>query len=123
MRSRPFKSGTATVFVHYGYDEHCLVLSGRALARIQAGKLVTIKGQGFHVEGVMEQDLWAFNGSAVGAIHVSTDTGRDVFEGNLSDDEVAVVVPARTYGAQKQAGDPFHPESNFGVHRDHGWPY
>lgn len=93
MRSRPFKSGTAKVFVHNGYDEHCLVLSGRALARIQAGKLVTIQGQGFHAEGVMEQDLWAFNGSAVGAIHVSTDTGRDVFDGNLRDAEVHVLAP------------------------------
>lgn len=94
MRSRHFKSGTAKVFVDNGLDQHSLVLSGRTLARIQAGKLVTIQGQGFHVEGVMEQDLWAFNGSALGAIHVSTDTGRDVFDGNLRDTEVHVLAPS-----------------------------
>jgi hypothetical protein len=51
---------------------------------------VIVQGQGFPVEGFMEQDEWAFNQGTVGAVHVSTDTGREVFEGNLGDAEVAV---------------------------------
>lgn len=93
MRSRPFKSGTAQVFVDNGFDQHSLVLSGRTLARIQAGKPVILRGQGFPVEGVMERDRWRFNSRVFGSVRVVTDEGRDVFEGNLRDAEVVVVVP------------------------------
>lgn len=93
MRSRSFKSGRATVFVDNGYDQHSLVLSGKTLARIQAGKLVILRGQGFPVEGFTERDRWSFNSRSFGAVHVVTDEGRDVFEGNLWDAEVLVVVP------------------------------
>ncbi len=51
---------------------------------------MTIQGQGFPVEGVLESDEWAFNFGAPGTIYVSTDTGREVFEGNLGDAGVAV---------------------------------
>lgn len=93
MRSRPFKSGMAKVIVDNGFDQHSLVLSGRTLARIQAGKPVILRGQGFPVEGVMERDLWWFNARAFGSVQVVTDTGREVFDGNLRDAEVAVVGP------------------------------
>lgn len=84
------KTGAARVTVDYGFDVHTLAISGWTQARIEAGEPMTVKGQGFPVEGVMEQDLWSFNFSAVGAIHVSTDTGREVFEGHLGDAEVAL---------------------------------
>lgn len=42
------------------------------------------------MEGVREQDRWAFNRGTVGAVHVSTDEGREVFEGSFGDAEVAV---------------------------------
>lgn len=73
-----------------GYDHHSLTLSGRTLARILAGTAMTLKGQGFPVEGFMEQDRWTFNQGTVGAVHVSTDEGREVFEGSLGDAEVTV---------------------------------
>lgn len=87
MRSTP-KSGWAEITVHNGFDQHSVRLSGRTLARIQAGKLVHLRGQGFHVEGSMEADTWAFNGTAPGSILVDTDEGRVVFEGNFADEEV-----------------------------------
>jgi hypothetical protein len=75
------------VTVDYGFDLHSICISEAIFAQVQAGMPVTVQGQGFPVEGVMEQDEWAFG---LGAIHVSTVEGRDVFEGNLSDAEVDV---------------------------------
>ncbi len=74
----------------YGYDLHTIRILEAAFARIQTGKPVTVQGQGFPVEGTTEQDYWTFNEGVRGAIYVSTDEGRDVFEGNLRDAEVAV---------------------------------
>lgn len=76
--------------VDYGYDLHAIRLMEAVFAQIQVGQPVVVEGQGFPVEGVLEQDLWAFNYGAVGAVHVTTDTGREVFEGGLGDAEVAV---------------------------------
>ena len=76
--------------VGYGFDLNSICISEAIFAQVQAGMPVTVQGQGFPVEGVMEQDEWAFNCGAPGAIHVFTDTGRDVFEGSLGDAEVAV---------------------------------
>ena len=52
---------------------------------------MVVEGQGFPVEGAWERDLWAFNYGAVGAVHVMTDEGREVFDGNLQDAEVDVL--------------------------------
>jgi hypothetical protein len=78
------------VTVNYGFDLHSISITEAVFAQIQAGLPVIVEGQGFPVEGVMELDQWAFNYGAVGAVHVTTDTGRDVFEGNLGDAEVDV---------------------------------
>ena len=78
------------VTVDYGYDVHSISITEAVFAQIQAGQPVVIEGQGFPVEGVMEQDLWEFNYGAVGAVHVMTDEGREVFEGGVVDAEVAV---------------------------------
>lgn len=93
IRPRQSQSGTAKIIVFNGYDHHTLVLSVRALTRILAGTAMTLKGQGFPVEGVMEMDFWALHFVGSGRIHVFTDTGREVFDGSFSDAEVAVVVP------------------------------
>lgn len=74
----------------FGYDVHAISISAVTFAQIQTGKPVTVQGQGFPVEGTTEQDYWTFNEGVPGAIYVSTDEGRDVFEGNLRDAEVAV---------------------------------
>ncbi len=81
------------VTVDYGYDLHTIIIEEAVFARIQAGQPVVVEGQGFPVEGVMEQDQWAFNGGSLGAVHVVTDEGREVFEGDLEDDEVVIHHP------------------------------
>lgn len=78
------------VTVDYGYDLHIISITDAIFAKIQAGQPVVVEGQGFPVEGVMEQDQWVFNCGAVGAVQVMTDEGREVFEGDLGDAEVAV---------------------------------
>lgn len=80
----------ARVSVDYGYDLHSITIEEAAFARIKKGQPVVIEGQGFPVEGVFERDRWAFNCGAVGAVHVMTDEGREVFEGDLRDAEVDV---------------------------------
>ena len=89
MRPTP-KSGWAHIAIYNGYDQHSVRLSGRTLERIQAGRLIHLRGQGYVVQGVKEADLWTFNASAPGSILVDTDEGRVVFEGNFADEEVWV---------------------------------
>ncbi|MFZ1376363.1 MAG: hypothetical protein WAS25_07195 [Geothrix sp.] len=76
--------------VDYGFDLHTISISEAVFAQVRTSVPVTLQGQGFPVEWVMEQDEWSFNCGAPGALHVFTDTGRDVFEGSLGDAEVAV---------------------------------
>jgi hypothetical protein len=78
------------VTVDFGYDVHSISITEATFAQIQAGKPVIVQGQGFPVEGAMEDDQWAFNYGAVGSVYVSTVEGREVFEGNLGDAEVDV---------------------------------
>ena len=78
------------VSVDFGYDVHTISIAKGTFAQIQTGKLLTLQGQGFPVEGLIEPDHWAFNHGALGAVHVFTDSGRDVFEGGFGDAEVAV---------------------------------
>lgn len=78
------------VTVDFGYDMHAVSITEAMWTRIERGQPVVAEGQGFIVEGVLERDLWAFNHGVVGAVHVSTDEGREVFEGHLVDAEVAV---------------------------------
>lgn len=84
------RTSLVRVVVDFGYDLHAIYISETTFSLIQAGKPLVVEGQGFQVEGVLEQDEWAFNFGAVGAIHVSTVEGRDVFEGNLGDAEVDI---------------------------------
>ena len=58
------------VTVDNGYDVHTISISETTFTQIQTGHPVVVAGQGFPVEGVMEQDEWAFNYGAVGAVHV-----------------------------------------------------
>lgn len=89
MRPTP-KSGWAHIAIYNGYDQHSVRLAGRTLSRIQAGRLVRLRGQGFHVDGRREADFWTFNATAPGSIQVDTDEGRDVFRGHFGDEEVWV---------------------------------
>ncbi|WP_257306531.1 hypothetical protein [Geothrix campi] len=78
------------VTVDYGFDLHTISISEAVFAQILTGLPVIVQGQGFPVEGVMEDDHWAFNYDDLGSVHVSTVEGREVFEGNIADAEVEV---------------------------------
>lgn len=82
--------GASRITVNYSFDFHSVLLSPRTLRRILAGAVLTLRGQGFFVEGVKEKDSWSFNATSPGSIRVETDEGREVFEGHLGDDEVWV---------------------------------
>ncbi len=92
-----YKSGSVTITVDYGYDIHSTTFSGRTYKRILSGKPFTIRGQGFSIEGVREQDYWQFNlddhnAERKGALHVYAEEGREVFTGELDDEEVSIEV-------------------------------
>jgi len=90
-----YVSGTVTVTVDYGYDIHSIKISGRTYRRIQGGKALTIKGQGFHWDATPDQDFWQFNTAKAddpdaGAIYVYTLGGGEIFIGNFQDGRVWV---------------------------------
>jgi len=90
--TRQFKTGTARITVDYGYDIHSLTCSVRTLKCIQKGTQILLRGQGFPVEDVIEDDVWCFNTREPGSIWVYTLQGFEVFRGNLQDGEVFIVV-------------------------------
>lgn len=79
---------TARITVDFGYDIHTLQLSPRTLRKIQAGAVLSLRGPGFLVDGVREQDRWVFNSDAVGRLIVVTDEGREIYDGQITDGEV-----------------------------------
>lgn len=78
------------VTVDHYYDQHAVSITDAMWVQIERGLPVVVDGQGFPTEGVNEPDRWAFNFGGLGAIHVSTDKGHEVFEGYLGDAEVVV---------------------------------
>ena len=78
-----YKTGLVTVTVDYGYDLHSIQFSKRTYDRIKRGNVVTIRGQGFHREGVIEADYWVFNSVEVGAVDVDT-----IYSGHVNDGSV-----------------------------------
>ena len=80
------------ITVDYGYDIHSLEISDEELKDIQLGKKLEIEGQGFPVEGEMEKDCWKFNTVEQGSIEVCGEEGRQIYVGNLSNEEVSVAI-------------------------------
>jgi len=90
--SKEYETGSVTVTVDYSYDVHSITFSKRTWGLIDRGFPINIKGQGFNVEGLVEQDLWTFNDLTRGAraVEVTIDEGREIFCGSLDDHEVSV---------------------------------
>ena len=80
------------ITVDYGYDIHSIEISDEELKDIQLGKKLEIEGQGFPVEGEMENDWWKFNTVEEGSIEVCGEGGRQIYLGNLSNEEVSVAI-------------------------------
>lgn len=79
------KSGSVRLSVDTGYDTHSMVMSQRTWKRIQSGASLSIKGQGFFIEGEKSQDVWSFNLIELGSVAVEAEDGFDVFSGTLSE--------------------------------------
>ena len=76
--------GTVKVTINYGYDIHSIVMSQLSWDRIAKGEAVTMKGQGFFIEGVESQDVWTFNSPEAGALSVDAEDGHQIFIGHMS---------------------------------------
>jgi len=74
------KSGTVRITISYGYDIHWIELSQKTFSRIQKGKKVEIRGQGFSTEEGSTQDHCVFNHKEPGGVHVWCDDGRDLYK-------------------------------------------
>ena len=51
--------------------------------RIAKGEAVTMKGQGFSIEGVESQDVWTFNSPEAGTLSVDAEDGHQIFIGHM----------------------------------------
>ena len=80
------------ISVDYGYDTHSIEISDEELKDIQLGKKLEIEGRGFPVEGEMENDWWKFNTVEQGSIEVCGEEGRQIYLGNLINEEVSVAI-------------------------------
>ena len=73
------------ISVDYGYDIHSLEITASDWSKINAGEEVTVTGQGFPVEGEMEQDYWSFNFGQKGSFGIDCDSGRQVYDGSIGE--------------------------------------
>ena len=85
------KTGSVRVTVSTGYDVHSVVLSQRTIARALRGAPVSVKGQGFHIEGERTQDQWAFNTIEDHSLTVTCANGFDVFAGTIEEASIEKV--------------------------------
>jgi hypothetical protein len=56
----------------------------RSWDRIAKGEAVTMKGQGFFIEGVESEDVWTYNSPEAGALSVDAEDGHQIFIGHMS---------------------------------------
>jgi len=73
--------------------------------RIRNGEAVSVRGQGFYIEGNKERDDWSFNCTAPGSLEVECDNGHQVSSGELSD---ANVTEIWTMNSLRQAFEETH---------------
>jgi hypothetical protein len=73
------------ITVDYGYDTHSMTVSQKVMDQIKNGEAVSVRGQGFYIEGDKERDDWSFHCTAPDSLEVECDNGHQVFIGELSD--------------------------------------
>lgn len=73
-----------TITVNYGYDIHSVTVSQKVMDQIKSGEAVSVRGQGFYIEGDKESDAWSFHCTAPGSLEVECDNGHQVYIGELS---------------------------------------
>lgn len=72
-----------TICIDYGYDSHSIVVSQQQMDAVNFGEEISIKGQGFWIEGKKTQDVWNFNCTDTGSLEVDGEDGHQIYIGNL----------------------------------------
>jgi hypothetical protein len=78
--------------IDYGYDIHSIIVPFTVLEQIAAGKKTIITGQGFPVEGELENDEWAFNTLEANDVHITTDSTREILSGDINNITIEWVI-------------------------------
>jgi hypothetical protein len=73
------------ITVNYGYDIHSVTVSRKVMDQINSGEAVSVRGQGYYIEGDKERDDWSFHCAGPGSLEVECDNGHQVYIGELSD--------------------------------------
>ena len=79
------------ITVDYGYDIHSITVDRKVMDKIKSGEAITVRGQGFYIEGDKERDDWSFNCTAPGSLEVECDNGHQVYIGTLSDANITEI--------------------------------
>lgn len=83
--AKPKKSAKTryTISIDYGYDSHSITISQQQIDAVNSGEEISIKGQGFWIEGRKTQDIWNFNCTDTGSLEVDGEDGHQIYIGNL----------------------------------------
>lgn len=72
------------ITVDYGYDIHSVTVPAKTMDNIKRGEAVTVKGQGFHVEGAKTRDVWSFHCTGPDELEVEGEDGHQIYIGKVS---------------------------------------
>lgn len=83
-QSKPLPRRKFRITVNYGYDIHSVTVSAKIVEQIKRGDAVTVKGQGFFIEGEKTKDVWSFNCTGPNALEVEGEDGHEIFIGKVT---------------------------------------
>ena len=72
------------IAINYGYDIHSVTVPAKIVDQIKRGEAVTVKGQGFYIEGEKTQDVWSFHCTGDNELEVEGDNGHQIYIGKVS---------------------------------------
>ena len=79
------------ITVDYGYDIHSVTVSAKTVDQIKRGEAVTVKGQGFYIEGEKTKDVWSFHCTGPNAREEDGEDGHEIFIGKVSSAKITEV--------------------------------
>lgn len=83
-QGKPLSRRKFRITVNYGYDIHSVTVTAKIVDQIQRGEAVTVKGQGFYIEGEKSKDIWSFNCTGHNALEVDGEDGYQIFIGEVT---------------------------------------
>lgn len=79
------------ITVNYGYDIHSVTVTAKTVDQIKRGEAVTVKGQGFYIEGEKTKDVWSFHCTGPNALEVDGEDGHEIFIGKVTSAKITEV--------------------------------